>query len=88
MGSVLVFSHFDFDFLFDKPLARVPHAPASGRRLRHSSGACDATRWLNLAIRRLPGCAAEINFSFFSFLKAKMYNCPLCLLFFNFSPHS
>jgi hypothetical protein len=45
MGSVLVFSHFDFDFLFDKPLARVPHAPASGRRLRHSSGACDATRW-------------------------------------------
>jgi len=42
MESVLVFSHFDFDFLFDKSLARVPHAPASGRRPRHSSGACGA----------------------------------------------
>jgi hypothetical protein len=27
-------------------------------------------------------------FFIFSLLTAKVYNCPLCLLFFNFSPHS
>jgi len=36
-------------------LARVPHAPASGRCPCHSSGTCDAAWWPNLIIRRLPG---------------------------------
>ena len=36
-------------------MARVPHAPASGRCLCHSSGTCDAAWWPNLIIRRLPG---------------------------------
>jgi hypothetical protein len=49
--------HFLFLFLIEKVLACVPHAPASGRRLRHSGGACDTTRCPNLVIHRLLGCS-------------------------------
>jgi len=48
---------FYFLFLIEKLLACVPHAPASGRRLRHSGGACDTTRCPNLVIHRLLGCS-------------------------------
>jgi hypothetical protein len=56
MRGVLIFSYFVFNFLIEKLLARVLHAPVSGWCLHHSGGACDTTQWPNLAIRHLSGC--------------------------------
>jgi hypothetical protein len=58
MRGVLVFLYYVFNFLIEKLMTRVLHAPVSGWCLHHSGGACDTTRWPNLAIHHLSGCVA------------------------------
>jgi len=63
LWSVLVFSRFVFNFFIKKLLARVSYVQASEWRPCYSGAACDTTRWSNLVIHCLSGCAAMSSFT-------------------------
>jgi len=84
MRGVLVFLYFVFNFLIEKLMARVLHAPVSGWCLHHSGGACDTTRWPNLAIHHLSGYVAVSSSTWYDVCGLIMVRLPLIIDCFSF----